>query len=261
MSAQRKKTALVTGAGRGIGAAIAHRLGAAGYAVAVNDVDKATAERTAREITSAGSTAEAFPADVGASGQVAGMAAGVHARLGGPDVLINNAGVISVASIVDLAEREWDRIMTVNLKAAFLCTQAVLPGMIGRGWGRIVNIASDGAKTAEPWIAHYCASKFGLVGLTQSCALEVAEAGITVNAVCPAICNTDMMDQLAGEFAQTGGIKQPPDGWAAEFIREIPLGRATRPEDVAETVAFLVSGAAEFISGQALNVSGSHEVH
>jgi len=254
------RVALVTGAGRGIGAAIATRLAADGYAVAVNDVDDAAAQRVAAAIREGGGDALAAPGDVTRAEDVASMVAATTAALGPPDVLVNNAGVISVAPVVELEEAQWSRVLAVNLTGAFLCAKAVVGGMVERGWGRIVSIASDAAKTGEPYLAHYCASKFGLVGLTQSLALEVADAGVTVNAVCPAITATDMMEQLADDYARLPAVGSEAAARAA-FVAEIPMGRVGRPEDVAGVVAFLCGDAAAFVSGQAINVSGAHEVH
>ena len=256
-----QRVAMVTGAGRGIGASIATRLAADGLAVAVCDIDEKSALATATELQRTGAVSRAFGIDVADAESVQAVVDLVQSELGPIDVLVNNAGVISVASIVDLAEDEWDRVLDINLKNQFLCSRSVLPGMRDRGWGRIVNIASDAAKTAEAFIAHYSASKFGVVGLTQSIALEFALDGITANAICPAITRTPMMDQLAEQLGAS-----VPDGttvgeWSTSFIDEIPLGRAMRPEDIAHLCSFLVSEGAGAISGQAMNVSGAHEMH
>ena len=254
------RVALVTGAGRGIGAAIAKRLAADGHLVAVADAHGGRAEQTARAIDPAGKRAVAVMADVSDAVSVSDMVAEVTNRLGAPSILVNNAGVISAAPFTELAESEWDRILGVNLKGQYLCARAVLPAMLRQGWGRIVNIASDAGKTGEPYIAHYAASKFGVVGLTQSLALEYARDGITVNAVCPAITDTDMMEQLARDM-EGSGAPLPAAGWRAAFVDEIPMGRPMAPEEIAGVCAFLAGDGAAAITGQAINVSGGHEVH
>ena len=254
------RVALVTGAGRGIGAAIAKRLAADGHLVAVADAHGGRAEQTARAIDPAAKRAAAVMADVSDAVSVSDMVAEVTNRLGAPGILVNNAGVISAAPFTELAESEWDRILGVNLKGQYLCARAVLPAMLRQGWGRIINIASDAGKTGEPYIAHYAASKFGVVGLTQSLALEYARDGITVNAVCPAITDTDMMEQLARDM-ENSGAPLPEAGWRAAFVDEIPMGRPMAPDEIAGVCAFLAGDGAAAITGQAINVSGGHEVH
>lgn len=256
-----QRTALVTGGGRGIGEAIAKRLAREGFAVAVCDIDLKSANEVAMEICGDSGSAQSFEADVGSTDAVRGLFSEVSSHLGEPDVLVNNAGVISIAPIVELSDEEWDRVLRVNLTAMFLCIRAALPSMTRKGWGRVVNIASDGAKTAEPLLSHYCASKFGVLGLTQSAALETATDGVTVNAICPAICDTPMMQAVAEGWAAKGGEGKKPADYLADFVAEIPTGRVVSPADVAAAVAFLASDDADLINGQAINVSGAHEVH
>lgn len=255
------RVALVTGGGRGIGAAIARRLADDGHRVAVCDRDAESSAALAHSISRGSGDCISVHADVADASSVRAMVDDVEHRLGAPEILVNNAGVISVSPIIDLEESEWDRIMAVNLKSQFLCSRAVLPAMRERGWGRIVNIASDAGKTAEALIAHYSASKFGVIGLTQSIALEFARDGITANAVCPAITQTDMMAQLARDLDAASPDGAGQEQWRRSMVEEIPLGRAMAVEDIAETCAFLVSERAGAISGQAINVSGAHEMH
>jgi NAD(P)-dependent dehydrogenase (short-subunit alcohol dehydrogenase family) len=257
--AKKGRIALVTGAGRGIGRAIARRLAADGHLVAVNDLDEVAARAVSDELVAAGALAVPVPGDISRANGVAAVFARTEERAGAPDILVNNAGVISVSRFADLPEQEWDRVLDVNLKGPYLCCRAAISAMVAQRWGRIVNIASDAGKTGEPWIAHYCASKFGVIGLTQSLALEFAGKGVTVNAVCPAICATDMMERLAGEIAAISG--DGTDHERAALTAEIPMGRAADPVEVADTVSFLVAERSGFISGQAINVSGAHEVH
>jgi meso-butanediol dehydrogenase / (S,S)-butanediol dehydrogenase / diacetyl reductase len=233
------RRALVTGGAGGIGAAVAARLRAGGHDVVTADLAGAD-----------------LAVDVTDAASVAAMAA----EAGPVEVLVTCAGVISAAPVEALAEEEWDRVVGVNLKGTFLACRAVLPAMRERGFGRIVTIASDAGKTGEPWLAHYCASKFGVIGLTQALALEVVRDGVTVNAVCPAITDTPMMEGLARQM-EASDAQEPPGGWRAAFVAEIPLGRAMAPADVAEACAFLAGDGAGAITGQALNVSGGPEVH
>lgn len=259
--ADTTRVAAVTGAGRGIGEAMARALAGAGHAVAVCDINEQSALDVARSITEAGGTAIGLRIDVTDAASVRTAFADATSRLGTIGILVNNAGVISVAPVVSLSEGEWDRIMDVNAKGPFLCSREVLPGMVEQGWGRIVNIASDAAKTAEAYIAHYSASKFAVVGLTQAIALEHAGDGITANAICPAITDTAMMNQLADLMAEAAPEGGDSGAWRQEFVKEIPMARPMAPQDMAATCLFLVSEAASAISGQAINVSGAHEVH
>jgi 3-oxoacyl-[acyl-carrier protein] reductase len=234
MSALAGKVALVTGASRGIGAAVAGALGAAGARVAVNfRQEAAAAEQVARAI----GQALAVQADVADSSAVAAMLAAVEAGLGPVDILVNNAGIALIRGIEDLTEADFDATLAVNLKGAFLCTQAVLPGMRARGWGRIVNISSGAARGAGGVGLHYNASKAGLEGLTRGYAARLVKEGITVNAVAPSLIETDMVK---------GGLASSP--------ARIPLGRFGTAEEVAQVVMMLVGNA--YITGQTIPLSG-----
>jgi 3-oxoacyl-[acyl-carrier protein] reductase len=234
MSALAGKVALVTGASRGIGAAVAVALGAAGARVAVNfRQEAAAAEQVARAI----GQALAVQADVADSSAVAAMLAAVEAGLGPVDILVNNAGIALIRGIDDLTEADFDATLAVNLKGAFLCTQAVLPGMRARGWGRIVNISSGAARGAGGVGLHYNASKAGLEGLTRGYAARLVKEGITVNAVAPSLIETDMVK---------GGLASSPS--------RIPLGRFGTAEEVAQVVMMLVGNA--YITGQTIPLSG-----
>jgi len=234
MSALAGKVALVTGASRGIGAAVAVALGAAGARVAVNfRQEAAAAEQVARAI----GQALAVQADVADSSAVAAMLAAVEAGLGPVDILVNNAGIALIRGIEDLTEADFDATLAVNLKGAFLCTQAVLPGMRARGWGRIVNISSGAARGAGGVGLHYNASKAGLEGLTRGYAARLVKEGITVNAVAPSLIETDMVK---------GGLASSPS--------RIPLGRFGTAEEVAQVVMMLVGNA--YITGQTIPLSG-----
>ena len=232
------RTALVTGASRGIGRAIALALAEAGAGVAVNYHRRAgEAEQVAEAVRALGRRAAAIQADVSQSPAVAGMIATVERELGVIDILVNNAGIAIQRSVDDLTEAEFDRTLAVNLKSAFLCTQAVLPGMRGRRWGRIVNISSGAARGAGGVGLHYNASKAGMEGLTRGYAARLVKEGITVNAVAPSLIETEMIGSL------------PPDRPS-----RIPLGRMGRPEEVAQAVLLILGN--EYMTGQTVQLNG-----
>ena len=252
--------ALVTGAGRGIGRGIAERLARDGFTIAVNDVNAQGAADTVRRIQAAGRQAQPFTADVSDSQQVEALVKNVEQQLGEVQILVNNAGLLSAYPIVDLHEDEWDRILGVNLRGMFLCCKAVVRRMIAPSRsGRIINIASEVGKTGQAYITHYCASKAGVIGFTQSLAMELAPHGVTVNSVCPTLTDTDMIAEHAVDQANLrGGTREE---WLATFHRMAPLGRMGKPEDVAGVVAFLASPDAGFVTGASYNVTGGNEVH
>ncbi|WP_291852049.1 SDR family NAD(P)-dependent oxidoreductase [Bradyrhizobium sp.] len=229
--------ALVTGASRGIGAAIAFALAEAGSAVAVNYRERAdSAEAVVAGITSIGGRAVAVAADVSRAAAVTGMVERVAATLGPIDILVNNAGVAIVRGVDDLTEDDFDRTIAVNLKSAFLCTQAVLPAMRARGWGRIVNISSGAARGAGAIGVHYNASKAGMEGLTRGYAARLVKQGITVNAVAPSLIETDMMRGRT------------------DLTRNIPLGRMGQADEVAQAVKMVLGNG--YITGQTIMLNG-----
>jgi 3-oxoacyl-[acyl-carrier protein] reductase len=233
-----KRVALVTGGSRGIGQAIAISLADAGAAVAVNYREKATeAEAVAGAIRAKGGKAMAIQADVSRADEVARMMAAVERDLGPVDVLVNNAGIGLVRSVDDLTEADFDLTIAVNLKSVFLCTQAVIPGMRARQWGRIVNISSGAARGAGGVGPHYNASKAGMEGMTRGYAARLVKDGITVNAVAPSLIETDMVKQ---------GVASSP--------ARIPLGRFGTPEECALIVMMLVRNA--YMTGQTVALSG-----
>lgn len=240
------KVVLVTGAGRGIGRAIALAFAREGARVAVNDINPDTCEAVAQEIRSGGGQAAAFHADVANKLAVQSMLIDLEDRWGRVDVLINNAGVEPHKSIVQLDEWDWNRTIDVNLKGAFICSQSVGRMMISQGGGVIVNIASIAGRAAGLRDrSAYVASKTGLIGFTKECAREFAAHHIRVNAVCPGVIITEMTAHLRNNAAQM-----------QKWLEDIPLGRLGEPDDVTGLVLFLCSDAARYITGQAINVDG-----
>ncbi|MBP1299270.1 MULTISPECIES: SDR family NAD(P)-dependent oxidoreductase [Bradyrhizobium] len=229
--------ALVTGGSRGIGAAIVKMLADAGAAVAINYRERsAAAETLAKGIIAAGGRAVAIAADVSEAAAVATLVERAKSELGPVDILVNNAGIAIVRGVDDLTEEDFDRTITVNLKSAFLCTQAVLPMMRTRKWGRIVNISSGAARGAGSIGPHYNASKAAVEGMTRGYAARLVKEGITVNAVAPSLIETDMM---RGQ---------------SELVSRIPMGRFGTAEEVAQAVMLLVNN--PYMTGQTIAMSG-----
>ncbi|PZQ96120.1 MAG: 3-oxoacyl-ACP reductase [Cereibacter sphaeroides] len=248
----RNTAALVTGASRGIGRAIALRLAADGFHVIAMDLPQQEAEGAAlvAEIEAASGRATFLAGDVGNPDDIRRFTAEAIALAGDIRVLVNNAGVLSVASVDSLSSEEWDRMYDINMRGTFLVTQAMLPHLRGQDNARVINIASIGGKRGAPGQIHYCSSKAAVISFTQILAEEVAANGITVNAVCPGIIDTDMgrnnyrdADSLARVKAKTA------------------LGRVGLPEDVSGSVAFFAGPDSSFITGQALNVCGGILFH
>ena len=232
------RVALVTGASRGIGAAIALALADAGAAVAVNYRERvAEAEKVATAITEKGGRAVTVAADVSKAEDVAAMLQAVTAHLGAPDILVNNAGIALIRGIDDLTEADFDQTIAVNLKSAFLCTQAVVPHLRAQTWGRIINISSGAARGAGGVGLHYNASKAGMEGLTRGYAARLVKEGITVNAVAPSLIETDMVKS---------GVASAPT--------RIPLGRFGTSEEVAQVVMMLIGNG--YMTGQTVALSG-----
>lgn len=237
------KTAVVTGAGAGMGAAAAQHFAAEGARVALLDRDLAAAERVAQSIVDAGGAASAFACDVSKSADVASVIAAVAADFGAIDVLVNCAGVVRYGKVVDLDESEWDLQLDVNLKGTFLMCKYVIPHMPKPG-GAIVNTASVQAFISQQTVAAYSASKGGVVAMTRTLALDHAAEGIRVNAICPGSVETPMLRQSAEEF-----FPDDPEGALKAWGAIHPLGFLAQPEDVARVIAFLASDDAKLITG------------
>lgn len=247
----RDQHVLVTGAATGIGAAIARRLADHGARVSVTDLDGEGAERLAASLPSARAWALDVT-DAGATDAVFDAAIAVFGPLG---IVVANAGVSSMLPVVDLTEADWDFNMNVNAKGVFLTNRAAVRRFLAQGGGGvIVNTASMAAKIGAPFLAHYSASKFAVVGFTQALAKEVAGAGIRVNAVCPGYVVTAMQERELAWEAKLRGITA--DEVRALYLRDVPLGRLETPEDVAKVVHFLASDEAAYMTGQAINVTG-----
>ena len=250
------KVALVTGGGRGI----AMRLAETGANVAVADMILENAQKVVEEVKALGRQAIAIQADVSQWDQVQAMAEQTVNQLGKLDIAVNNAGVISIKSVEELTPEDWDFVNNVNARGIFLCCKAEIEPMKQQSWGRIINVASIAGKEGFPELAHYCASKFAVVGFTNSLAKELARTGITVNAICPGIIGTAMW---YGDTGLAEKWKQPDETMAASWQRHqealIPQGVAQTPEDMGDLAVYFAT--ADHVTGQAVNVDGGFTFH
>lgn len=237
------KTALVTGSARGIGKAIAYRLGTEGAKVVISDVLIDLASATAEEFRRAGFESHAVKADVTKADDVASLVEETVTRFGTLDIVVNNAGITRDTLLLRMSEADWDLVLNINLKGAFLMTQAAAKVMIKQRSGRIINISSVVGRMGNAGQANYASSKAGLLGLTKSAAKELASRGITVNAVAPGYIATEMTEKLS-------------DAAKEAFLNNIPLKRPGTPDDIAGVVAFLASEDAAYLTGQVIGVDG-----
>jgi 3-oxoacyl-[acyl-carrier protein] reductase len=244
-----QRVALVTGAARGIGAATAQRLAADGLAVAVLDLDETATKSTVETITAAGGTAVGVGADVADREQVETAVARVVAELGPPTVLVNNAGVLRDNLIFKMTDDDWDTVLSVHLRGAFLVTRAVQGHMVEAKWGRIVNLSSTSALGNRGQV-NYAAAKAGMQGFTKTLAKELGKFGITANSVAPGFIVTDMTAATAERVGM--GFED----FQAAAASQIPVQRVGRPEDIANAIAFFSGEQAGFVSGQVMYVAG-----
>lgn len=249
MSQSTRRVAIVTGAARGIGAATARRLAADGMAVAVLDLDPDACADTVRAITTDGGTAIAVGADVSEAGQVDSAVTRVADELGAPTVLVNNAGVLRDNMLFKMSEDDWDTVLGVHLRGAFLMSRAAQAHMTEQGFGRIVNMSSTSA-LGNRGQANYSTAKAGMQGLTKTLAIELGKFGVTANAIAPGFIETDM----TAATAQRVGVDFEDFKNAA--AQSIPVRRTGKPEDIAATVSFLVREEAGYVSGQVIYVAG-----
>jgi 3-oxoacyl-[acyl-carrier protein] reductase len=249
MSQETQRVAIVTGAARGIGAATARRLAADGMAVAVLDLDEAACAGTVKEIENAGGRALGVGADVSKTDQVESAVSRVAADLGAPSVLVNNGGVLRDNLLFKMTDDDWDTVLNVHLRGAFLMSRAAQKHMVEQRYGRIINLSSSSA-LGNRGQANYSAAKSGMQGFTKTLAIELGPFGITSNAVAPGFIETDMTAATAAR------VKMDFDDFKNAAASQIPVRRVGQTEDVAHTISFLASEGAGFVSGQVIYVAG-----
>lgn len=238
------QVAIITGSARGIGFAISKELAGAGAQVVIADIRPEAAEQAAAELRGRGAKAIAETVDVSSGSSVRAMVDRVVAKLGRIDILINNAGICPYTHFEEVTEEEWDRVLGINLKGIFLCSQAVLPAMKERGRGKIVNIASMAGRTGgKASSVHYASSKAGVMGITRSMALHLGKYGVQVTAISPGVIETEMTASWSEEMKSS-------------FLKQCPAGRLGTVEDIAKVALFLCSGAADYLTGVVLDVTG-----
>jgi NAD(P)-dependent dehydrogenase (short-subunit alcohol dehydrogenase family) len=251
--------AIVTGAGRGIGRATALELARLGAGIVVAELDAANGKRTADEVAKLGRPSLAVAVDVTKRADLDRMVKETLDRFGRIDILVNNAGIYRAAATLDVTEEHWDAIMTINAKAVFFATQAVLPTMIRQHRGSIISLASMAGKVGSRTNLPYNASKAAVISMTKSLALAHAADGIRANCVCPGFVETDMWTKVSAEQGALLGMSA--DEFTKARLNTVPLGRMETPEDVANVIGFLASSKASYMTGQALSVDGGLVMH
>ncbi len=256
----KDKTAIVTGGARGIGRGIALELAKAGVNIVIADlpVVQDDADETCKLIEAEGAQALSVQTNVRDEAQCQAMAQAAVDKFGGIDILVNNAGVVGVAAVATMSEEEWDRVIGVNLTGMFLTSKAVLPHMMPRDAARIVNLSSMAGKKGAPGLAHYCTSKFGVIGFTQSLAQEVGGANITVNAICPGEVDSAMWRDVLLPALGGEGEEAQQAAWDRLIKDRVPLGRPQTVEDIGQAAVFLCQ--ADNITGESINVTGGSEM-
>ena len=253
------KVVVVTGGGSGIGAEICRAFAREGAAVAVTDIRKDAALKTVDEILKAKGKAKAWAFDVSDKRLVENVADDIERYLGPIDIWINNAGISKIVPFLECTEELWDLMLKINLKGTFLGCQAAVSRMLPRKKGVIINMSSQSGKAGNSNYEAYCASKFGIIGLTQSLAIEFAKDSIRINALCPGVVFTPLWDEQLADYAKKRDLK--PEEVKPYLERKIPIGRLCTPEDIASMAMFLASDEASYITGQSLNSSGGVIMH
>lgn len=257
----KKKVAIITGAGSGLGKATALLFAREGAKVVVSDISQHRAEAVADEIngTAKRKKAIAIPADVAKKSEVNAMVAAARKKFGPINILVNNAGIAQIKNFLDISPEEWQRMLNIHMKGTFLCSQAVVSDMITASWGRIINTASVAGMEGGPQNAHYAAAKAAIIGFTRSIALEFARSGITVNAVAPGLIDTPMARGVGSGTDSEGGL---PNAKAEQvkqfFLRRIPMRKLGTPEDIAHAHLYLASDEAAYVTGQVLSPNGGY---
>ena len=253
------QVAIVTGAGRGIGRATALELAKLGADIVIAELDQNGADTTAKLVKDLGRRAAVIPTDVTRRADLAQMAERTKSQFGRIDILVNNAGIYRAAATMDVTEEHWDAVMSINARAVFFASQAVLPTMVAQKRGSIVSLASMAGKIGSKTNLPYNASKAAVISITKSLALAHAADGVRVNRVCPGFVETDMWAMVARDQGKLLG--QTPEEFTRQREKQVPLGRMEKPEDVANVIAFLCSSRAAYMTGQALSVDGGLIMH